>query len=177
MTVKSILLEPRLLRKVVRVLSSFIMCRCLLRRNTSRILPIALVWVSCHDLDLELLSIAKWTPARFAWCIIASILFKAPSICRFMSKYILAIIVLALSLKRLVPLCLHPTVVLVIYLIVGDHNGCSVSSLPRCIDFVLSWDNRNFVMYEKVLGYITHQSRLHRLFSLNCSWPPGNASN
>jgi hypothetical protein len=73
MTVKSISLEPRLLRKVVEVLSSFNMCRCLLRRNSSRILPLALVWVSCHYVDLELLSIAKKTPTPFARCIIASI--------------------------------------------------------------------------------------------------------
>jgi len=85
-TVKSILMEPRLLRKVVRVLSSFIMCRCLLMRNSSRILPLVLVRVSCHDVDLELLSIAMITPAPLACCIIASILLKSSSICRFMSK-------------------------------------------------------------------------------------------
>jgi len=60
--------------------------------------PLEFVWVSCHDVDLDLLSIAKRTPGPFAFCIIASVLFKLSSICRFISKCILAIIILPLSL-------------------------------------------------------------------------------
>jgi len=95
---KYISLEPRLQRKVVRELSSFNLCSSLLIRNSYSILPLAMVWLSCHVLEQEILYIDKRIPAPFAWCIIFSTLFRTSSICQFMSKYIFATIDLALSI-------------------------------------------------------------------------------
>jgi len=67
-------------------------------RNSSRILPLEFVWLSCHVVDLELLSMAKRTPAPVACCIITSMLVKSSYVFRFMSNYILAQIILPLSL-------------------------------------------------------------------------------
>ena len=61
--VKSMLLVPRLLLDVVKLLSSFIICNCLLIRNSPSILPVQLVSKSCHEVDLELLAITLRMPA------------------------------------------------------------------------------------------------------------------
>ena len=96
--VKSTLLAPRQFRKVVLPLSSFLMYNCLLIRNSSKILPLAFVVESCHDADLELLSIVIRTPAPLACCNAASIFAKSASICCHMSKYMLAKIIFKLSI-------------------------------------------------------------------------------
>jgi len=54
-TVITMLLVPRRFRKVVKSLSSFDMSKCLLIRNSSRILPLLFVSVSCYETDLQLL--------------------------------------------------------------------------------------------------------------------------
>jgi len=60
------LLLPILFAKVVFVLGSFIMCSCLLIMYSSRYFPLLSVVVSCHDVDLALLSIAMIAPPLFA---------------------------------------------------------------------------------------------------------------
>jgi hypothetical protein len=51
-TVMSMLLVPRLLWKVVKQLSSLIICSCLFIRNSSNNLPLLLVSMSCQEVDL-----------------------------------------------------------------------------------------------------------------------------
>jgi len=74
------------------------MYSCLLMGNSSRILPLVFVNVSCHEVDLELLSIAMRTPAPLACCVIASIFNKSVSIRYLMSKYMLTNIIFLLSI-------------------------------------------------------------------------------
>jgi hypothetical protein len=96
-TVKSILLAPRLVRNVVQQLSSLTMCSCLHSKNSSSVLPLLLVSTSRHEVDLELLSIAKMIPTPFACVSVASIFCKSISIGRLISKYMLAIMSVTLS--------------------------------------------------------------------------------
>ena len=60
--VKSMLLVPSLFLKVVLQLCSFRMKSCLLVINSSRILPLELVSLSCHRVDLALQSDAIRIP-------------------------------------------------------------------------------------------------------------------
>jgi len=69
-------LVPRLLLIVVKLLSSPIICNCLLIRNSSSILPLLLMSKSCHEVDLELLSITIRRPRSSSCCITASIFSK-----------------------------------------------------------------------------------------------------
>ena len=72
------------------------MFKCLLIRNSSRILSLVFVSVSCHKVGLELLSIAMRTPVPLAYCIIASTFSK--SILLLMSRRMLAKIILTISI-------------------------------------------------------------------------------
>ena len=60
--IKSMLLVSNLFLKVVLQLSSFRTNSCLLVINSSRILPLVLVSLSCHKVDLALQSDAIRTP-------------------------------------------------------------------------------------------------------------------
>ena len=66
-------------------------------RNSSNIFRLLLVITSCHEVDLELLSIVTMTPAPFACASVASIFCISVSNGRLISKYKLAIIILVLS--------------------------------------------------------------------------------
>ena len=59
-------------------------------RYSSSVVPLAFVVESCNDADRALLSIARRTPTPFACCNTASNFDRSTSICRSMSKYILA---------------------------------------------------------------------------------------
>ena len=76
----SMLLAPRVLRKVVWRLSSFNIYNCWLRRNSSRFLPLSLVMMSCHKEDLELESTAISAPAPLACCTIFSVFRRSLSV-------------------------------------------------------------------------------------------------
>jgi len=89
----SMLLAPRVLRKIVWRLSSYIYYNCWLRRNSSRFLPLSLVMMLCHEEDLELESTAISVPAHLSYCMIFSIFHRSLSMCRVMSNYRLAIII------------------------------------------------------------------------------------
>ena len=87
------LFVSRLFLYVDKWLSSFIMCICLLNRYPSNVYSLLLLRKSCHEVDMELLSIAISKAASFACCIIASIFRISMSICRVVSKSMLVIII------------------------------------------------------------------------------------
>ena len=81
------LLLPLRLWNVVRSLSSFITCRSLLVRNSSSVLPLEFVRLSCHAIHLELLSLAMTEPEPPLSNIISSTFAIFVSISSFLSRY------------------------------------------------------------------------------------------
>jgi len=71
-------------------LGFFIICICLLITIYSSCLPLFLVFVSCHVVDLALQSIAMISPSIFACCRIVSTLVRFCSMEFCMLKYMLA---------------------------------------------------------------------------------------
>ena len=78
-------------------------------RNSSRILPLVFVNVSCHEVDLELLFIAMRTPAPLGCCGNASIFNMSVSILCLISMYMLANKIFDYQLLFLKQLCLQPS--------------------------------------------------------------------
>ena len=95
-TVMSMLLLPLRLWNVVNSLYSFVICRSLLIKYSSSVLPLEFVWLSCHAVDLELLSMAIRIPEHSLYCNISSIFVVLLSISSFMSRYILTARILVL---------------------------------------------------------------------------------
>ena len=98
-------------------------CNCLLIRNSSNIFPLVLLSMSCHEVDMELLSIATVTSAPFACAIFAYIFSMPMSVGRLISRYMLAITILVLSIvpSKITTSSLESWFINIVYLIVVNN--------------------------------------------------------
>ena len=135
--IKSVLLNPLLVLNVVKWLSSFIIC--IFAHYYSSVHPL-LLSNSCHEVDLELLSIAISKPASFACCIIASNFIRSISICRLMSKYMLVMLIFCSPLLSPKLQHHHPLVVLLTSCLICFFTTIAARCFPSDVKIFIFLD-------------------------------------